>query len=76
MVVMRDDDHDREKRLRELAVQIRGHPDWELNQCSEPFEDRIAQSTASLESGYTVEYWFDHVETNGVLRLSMPAVES
>lgn len=76
MVVMRDDDHSDEKQLRELAVQTRAHPDWDVNQRSEPFEHRIAQSTAALESEYTVEYWFDHVATDGVLRLRMPAVES
>ena len=76
MVAMCDDDCDSEKRLRELAVQVRDHPDWELNRCSESFEDRITRSVGAMRSGRAVEYWFEHIETSGVLRIEIPAVES
>ena len=76
MVAMCDDDCDSEKRLRELAVQIRDHPDWKLNRCSESFEDRITRSVGAMRSGRAVEYWFEHIETSGVLRIEIPAVES
>jgi hypothetical protein len=64
-----------ENRIQEFGCQVRDHPAWRFREVNGSFEERLDRSMTAWETGETVEYWFDHVETKGTLRMTIPAAD-
>ena len=53
----------------ELVDRFSSHSEWELQ---DDGEAQVERSVEAVETGRSVEYWLDHVETDGKLRMELP----